>query len=249
MGRLADHVSLEEACRGTFMELAKGQPKEPCGLSVEQLGKLADPDLIAHLKAGHNDALAVLFDRYHRLILSVAFKILRDPAEAEDVMQSVFLEIYRVAEQFEASRGSAKVWLLQYAYHRSMNRRQYLKVRGFYARDQQDRPQSNSRDSRIRETALEPLPFPEVRCMVREAMDSLNHPEQNVLHMAYFEDMPLRDIALTTGESLGNVRHHYYRALRRLRLLFQRDPIGRTSHRTSEARFEIASRGSVDVET
>jgi RNA polymerase sigma-70 factor (ECF subfamily) len=231
------------------MELVNGQPKEPCGLGFEQLSKLSDPDLIAHLKAGHNDALAVLFDRYHRLILSVALKILRDPAEAEDVMQSVFLEIYRVAGQFAASRGSAKVWLLQYAYHRSMNRREYLKVRGFYARDQQQRRQFNSAGSPARDTAPQVLPFPEVRCMVREAMESLNHSQQNVLHMAYFEDMPLKDIALSTGESLGNVRHHYYRALRRLRLLFLHSPDGRNNNRTRQAEFEIASRGSVDVET
>jgi RNA polymerase sigma-70 factor (ECF subfamily) len=85
--------------------------------------------------------------------------------------------------------------------------------------------------------------------MVREAMESLNHSQQNVLHMAYFEDMPLRDIALSTGESLGNVRHHYYRALRRLRSLFSQGDAGRSGNATREAHFEIASRGSVDVET
>src|SRR5204863_3181836 len=77
-------------------------------------------------------ALAVLFDRYQRLIFKVALKILRDSGEAEDVMQSVFLEIMRVATQFDPQRGSTKVWLLQYAYHRSMNRRQLLIIRHFY---------------------------------------------------------------------------------------------------------------------
>ena len=231
------------------MELVNGRPKEPCGLGFEQLSKLADPDLIAHLKAGHNDALAVLFDRYHRLILSVAFKILHDPAEAEDVMRSVFLEIYRVVGQFEASRGSAKVWLLQYAYHRSINRREYLKLRGFYARDQQEHRQSKPAVSPARDTAPQMLTLPEARCMVREAMESLNQSQQNVLHMAYFADMPLKDIALSTGESLGNVRHHYYRALRRLRSLFLPSHNGRNNNRTREAEFKIASRGSVDVET
>jgi RNA polymerase sigma-70 factor (ECF subfamily) len=231
------------------MEPGNGKPKEPCGLGFEQLGKLADPDLIAHLKAGHNDALAVLFDRYHRLILSVAFKILRDPSEAEDVMQSVFLEVYRVAGQFEASKGSAKVWLLQYAYHRSMNRREYLKLRGFYTRDQQEGSQVSSEGSSARESQPQLLPFPEARCMVREAMESLSHSQQTVLHMAYFEDMPLKEIALSTGESLGNVRHRYYRALQRLRSLFLQDSPSRNHGRTREAQFEIASRGSVDVET
>jgi len=231
------------------MELVNGRPKEPCGLGFEELCRLSDPDLIAHLQAGHIDALAVLFDRYHRLILSVAFKILRDPSEAEDVMQSVFLEIHRVAGQFEAARGSAKVWLLQYAYHRSMNRREYLKVRGFYARDLQERRPSNSAGFPTRDTAQRLLTLPEVRCLVHEAMESLNQPQQNVLHMAYFEDMPLKDIALSTGESLGNVRHHYYRALRRMRSLLLPSDSGRTNSRTREPEFEIASRGSVDVET
>jgi RNA polymerase sigma-70 factor (ECF subfamily) len=105
---------------------------EPCDLDFRELGKLADEQVMAHLKAGHGDALAVLFDRYQRLIFKVALKILRDPGEAEDVMQSVFLEIMRVAPQFDPQRGSTKVWLLQYAYHRSMNRRQLLIVRHFY---------------------------------------------------------------------------------------------------------------------
>jgi len=52
---------------------------------------------MAHVQAGHDDALALLFDRYHLLVLSVAFKILRDLGEAEDVTQTVFLEIYQVA--------------------------------------------------------------------------------------------------------------------------------------------------------
>jgi RNA polymerase sigma-70 factor (ECF subfamily) len=87
---------------------------------------------MAHLQAGHADALAILFDRYHRLVLSIAMKILRDVGEAEDLMQSVFLEIYKSAAQFDPTRGTTKVWILQYAYHRGMNRRQHLNVRNFY---------------------------------------------------------------------------------------------------------------------
>ncbi len=87
---------------------------------------------MAQLKAGYDDALTVLFDRYHRLVLSIAFKILRDLGEAEDLAQSVFLEIYRVAAQFDPARGTTKTWLLQYAYHRSINRRRDLRRRNFY---------------------------------------------------------------------------------------------------------------------
>jgi RNA polymerase sigma-70 factor, ECF subfamily len=84
---------------------------------------LNDEELMAHLQAGHGDALAVLFDRYHRLVLSIALKIVRDLAEAEDVTQNVFLEIFRSVAQFDPARGTTKTWVLQYAYHRSINRR------------------------------------------------------------------------------------------------------------------------------
>src|SRR5207245_10353907 len=75
---------------------------------------------------------SALFGRYLRQVLGVAVIILRDAGEAEDLMQDVFLEIYKRACLFDASKGSAKTWILQYAYHRSMNRRQYLIARRFY---------------------------------------------------------------------------------------------------------------------
>src|SRR5262245_42266157 len=113
--------------RGTQLKVI-----EPCGLSSVELYRLSDESVMAHLQAGHADALAMLFDRYHRLVLSIAMKILRDVGEAEDLMQSVFLDIYKCAGQFDAAKGTTKVWILQYAYHRGMNRRQHLNVRNFY---------------------------------------------------------------------------------------------------------------------
>src|SRR5271170_2606424 len=98
-----------------------------------KLKGLSDAELMVHLQAGCNDALAVLFDRYHRLVLSIALKIVRDPGEAEDVVQSVFLEIFRSVAQFDPAKGTTKVWVLQYAYHRAINRRQHLNARNFYS--------------------------------------------------------------------------------------------------------------------
>lgn len=86
------------------------------------------------VQRGDGDAFAVLFDRYNRLVLTVAVKILRDAAEAQEVTQNVFLEFYRSAKRFDPARGTLKVWLLQFAYHRSINRRNYLLLRQFYNR-------------------------------------------------------------------------------------------------------------------
>src|SRR5258708_3659275 len=205
--------------------------QEPCGLTFFDLRKLSDESLMAHLQRGHGDALAILFDRYHRLVLNAALKVLRDITEAEDVMQSVFLEILRVAVQFDASRGSTKVWILQSAYHRSMNRRQQLMTRQFHTGadlSEAEEYLSSPTDS--------PLTSLEARRQIEQALDTLNPVQRRVLELAYFEGLSLKEIAEATSETFGNVRHHYYRGLARLRVF-----LTETSQENSPvARKEIA---------
>ena len=216
---------------------------EPCGLTFAQLARLSDEDVIAHLQAGHDDALAVLFDRFHRLVLSVALKILRDFGEAEDLAQSVFLEVYKVSAQFDPARGSTKVWLLQYAYHRSINRREYLKRRHFYEGEELAGAVWGSIEGSQRQVAggSSTLTFHEIRRLVRQGLETLNQQQRRTIQKAYFEGMSLNDIASQTGESLGNVRHNYYRGLQRLRT-FVRDGC---SSRCQNP--ELVPQGAVDV--
>src|SRR5580704_10571209 len=94
-----------------------------------ELLNLCDERLMQEVIAGNTDAFAVIFRRYHRLVHVTALRILRDAGEAEDLTQSVFLEIYRKVGQFDPARGTLKVWLLQYAYSRSVSRRNYLQAR------------------------------------------------------------------------------------------------------------------------
>jgi len=193
--------------------------KEPCNLSFDGLRSLTDEVVIAHLRAGHGDALGVLFDRYHRLVLHVAMKILHDVGEAEDVMQNVFMEIYKVAAQFDPERGTTKMWILRYAYHRSMNRRKQLQVRHFYATTDL----AAIEDILLtEETSI--LASHEAREVIQRGLQTLSPEQKRVLHLAYFEGLTMKEIAEETGESLGNVRHHYYRGLDKLRdQLFEAD--------------------------
>jgi RNA polymerase sigma-70 factor (ECF subfamily) len=176
---------------------------------------------MAHLRNGDPDALAVLFDRYHRLVLNIALRILRDSGEAEDVMQSVFLEIFRCADQFDADKGTAKVWILQYAYHRSFNRRQYLNLRGIYERpDETPARHSNGhhdRSSHVLESAR----------IVQQALGRLSKPHRRTLELAFYEGLTMREISARTGESFDSVRHQYYRGLEKLRSMLRDAPASR----------------------
>jgi RNA polymerase sigma-70 factor (ECF subfamily) len=78
-------------------------------LSWPELQGVEDPELIRLLLSGNHDALAVIVDRYQRLVFSVALRIVKDEGEAEDVVQIVFTDIFKRAEQFDASRGTLKM--------------------------------------------------------------------------------------------------------------------------------------------
>jgi RNA polymerase sigma-70 factor (ECF subfamily) len=188
-----------------------------CGRSFAELQTLSDELLMVHVKGGHDDALAILFDRYHRLVLSIGYKILRDLGEAEDLAQSVFLEISRVAGQFDPLRGTTKIWLLQYAYHRSINRRRYLLRRDFYG---QTDLEDASRQSQLGRCSAEGVfGSVEARKILAPAIAELSAAQRKTIQMAYFEGLTVREISEKTGEPITIVRHNYYRGLCRLRKL------------------------------
>lgn len=189
--------------------------RAPAGpaLIYDRLMGIADERLMRYLQDGHADALAVLFDRYHRLVMNVALRILRDVGEAEELMQSVFLEILRSADQFDSQKGTAKIWILQYAYHRSFNRRQYLSLRGFYVNEPEKMPVRTGTHGRHTLDALESAGT------VQQALRQLNKMQRETLKLAFYDGLTMHEIADKTGETFDSVRHHYYRGLEKLRSL------------------------------
>jgi RNA polymerase sigma-70 factor (ECF subfamily) len=189
--------------------------KSPTPLPYAELAKLSDEAVMLHLQKGQHNALAVLFDRYHRLVTTIASRILRDAGEAEDLMQAVFLEVFRSSAQFDPAKGTTKVWLLQYAYHRSFNRRQYLSLRGLYEHSSkaEGEPEPVLARNAQSHSAMESSH------LVKEALGSLNGPQRKVLELAFYEGLTMREIAEKTGDSFDSVRHNYYRGLERLRTL------------------------------
>jgi len=180
---------------------------------MAQLQRLSDEQLMACLEEGQSDALAVLFDRYQKLVLSIALKIVRDPGEAEDVTQTVFLDVYRAVAQFDPGKGNAKVWLMQYAYHRAINRRQHLHGREFYKNTELEELETQP----VEAHATFGLSSPETKALVRQGMAALSDKQKSVIEMASYEGLSMREIADRTGDSFVSVRHHYYRGLQRLR--------------------------------
>jgi RNA polymerase sigma-70 factor, ECF subfamily len=147
--------------------------------------------------------------------LSIALKIVRDPGEAEDVTQTVFLDFYRAAAQFDPSKGSTKVWLMQYAYHRAISRKRHLQGREFYKNTEPEELETRA----VEAHATFGLSSPETKELIRHNMAALSDRQKSVIELACYEGLTMQEIAERTGDSFTNVRHHYYRGLKKLRSL------------------------------
>jgi RNA polymerase sigma-70 factor, ECF subfamily len=183
--------------------------------TVEE-ARVSDEDLMALIRDEDSDALDMLFSRHSRLVFSIALRILRDIGEAEEVVQECFLYVYRKAVIFEPSRGSAKVWIVQVAYSRARDRKAHLSRRGFYIHTDIEslRPDDllTGQGDVEREIGAK-LDFDRLQC----AFEDLTAIQRETLKLFYFEDMGLREISEQLREPVGNVRHHFYRGLERLR--------------------------------
>lgn len=188
-------------------------------IQFKDLLTLSDELVMQELQSGNADAFAVIFKRYHRLVHVTALHILRDAAEAEDLTQSVFLEVYRRMGQYDPARGTLKVWLLQYAYSRSINRRNYLLVRHAYSQ-----AGTESIDEARSLWAPPRLPLQETSQLVTEALRCLPDAQRQTIEMFFFEGLTFKEIAQRRSEKFSNVRHHYYRGLERLRSYLERGP-------------------------
>jgi RNA polymerase sigma-70 factor, ECF subfamily len=183
----------------------------------DAVDKLSDPELVRLLVAGNHDAMTVIFDRYWRLVMSVALHILHDVAEAEDLVQIVFTEFYQRAELFDESKGNLRTWLLQYSYGRSFNQKKKLRAHGFFepveAEEVENRERSDGSQSVSR------VEGQDAAILVGQILPRLTGKQRDVIQMAFFEGMKLSEVALRTGEPVGNVRHAYYRGIEKLRSL------------------------------
>ncbi len=192
----------------------------PSDATYRAIQGLADDTVMRLLAQGNHDALAVIFDRYQRIVYRIALQILRDPGEAEDVMQSVFIAILQTADKFVADRGTLRVWILQHAYHLALNRRRYLNLRGAYAH-------SDTIDSPAPAESYAGMTRVDSRRLVQQGLAQLSRQQRETLELAFYEGLTMQEIADRTGQSYANVRHHYYRGLDKLRLVLSPVESGR----------------------
>jgi RNA polymerase sigma-70 factor (ECF subfamily) len=183
--------------------------------------EVCDEALMAQICEGGREALAILFRRYACLVRGVAYRVLRDASEADDLLQDVFILVHRLCKTFDGSRSPAKFWILQMAYRRAISRRRYLTSRHFYTRLDLDETASELADPGTKASHLEDSIDGQLGSGgLQRIFNELSENQRQTLRLFFIDGYTLDEIAAKLAQSRGNVKHHYFRGLDRLRKEF-----------------------------
>lgn len=179
----------------------------------QDLSRLSDEQLIQCLEAGRDEAMTHLFDRYYSIVRSIARKLLRNPEDVADVVQEAFLDVYQNARSFDPSKGALKGWLSCLTYHRCLRKLRALKRKEWQSGD-------GEMSFRLLDTGAKPeqwIRSLDFKKCLDKALTLVNEKQRKTMVLYFYEGKELAVIAQEIGENFGNVRHHLYRGLARVR--------------------------------
>jgi len=216
-GALAQRAEVQELGKGISCPEAEAVgiakvPEARRNLSITpRLREPSDDLLLNRVAQGDKEALSVLFRRHARVVFSVACRILRDESEAEDLLQELFLFLFQKAGLFDAKKSSGASWIIQMTYQRAIDRRRYLDVRHHYNVQELDEERSPATRGQV---SIDQIAG---RALLDRLREEISTEQRQVLELHLFEGYSFREIAVKTGQTLGNIRNHYYRGIERLR--------------------------------
>src|SRR6266446_1288282 len=210
----------------------------------ERFRSLPDEALCREVAAGSHDAFLVLFDRYCDDVFRLAVSVLRNKAEAEDLVQGLFLEVHTTMLRYDEERGSFRTLLLRYAYTRAIDHRRHLESRRYYTSVQIEELEAGllARD----ESLASGLSLEEGTRLIEQGLGHLDDKQRVAVTAYFFRGFSVDEIANEMDVSFGNARHHLYRGLERMRRVLapkdetqestepDRDVILRFHHRPTE---------------
>lgn len=186
----------------------------PSARSIPISDETSDEDLVALLAAGRQDVLAPLYARYARLLFDIAARSLDRPA-AEEIVQDVFLAVWRRASTFDAEQGPFRPWILQMAHWRVIN-----ELRRRSRRPHLDPDADPEWLDSVADVGPEPddvASRAEQRAAVRDALIRLPAAQRQALGLAFFADLTHQEVASTLGLPLGTAKTRIRTGLRSLR--------------------------------
>lgn len=178
----------------------------------------ADGELVARAAQGEERAIGTLYDRYGPVLYAVAYRIVGQRADAEEVVVEAFAQAWRDAPRFEAGRGSVAGWLTMIARSRALD---LVRARGrrdrITASAAAERPDAPLAMGKVGPDPGGALDHDERRRQVRQALETLSPPQRQAIELAYFEGLSQSEIAERLQEPLGTVKTRVRLGMQKLR--------------------------------
>lgn len=178
--------------------------------------QVPDSALVKRMMEADESALSALYDRYSGMLFSMVVRIVRDAQAAEEILQDLFLQLWRSPERFDESRGSLAAWLMVSARNRALSRLRRREYRES-PEDLESFPAIAVPSSVNIEEEAQRIQFMD---RLRGAMAALPAEQREVLELAYFEGMTQTEIADRTGCPLGTVKTRARTAMQYLKQIF-----------------------------
>ncbi|MBO3725412.1 sigma-70 family RNA polymerase sigma factor [Actinomyces bowdenii] len=169
-----------------------------------------DGECLQQVAAGDAEAFARLYDRWSGRLFALVLQIVVDRAQSEEVLQELFLEVWRTAASFSPQRGSARAWLVTMARRRAIDRVRAAQA----ARDRESRWRGYMPDTDL---TLHSVEERIEAAEVRRALAAVGEPHRSAIELAYFTGLTHQEIARRTGVPLGTVKSRIRSGMARLR--------------------------------
>ena len=170
-----------------------------------ELGAPSDVDLMLGIQSGDADALSQLYDRYSGIMKALILRIIHNEAEADDLLQEVFMEIWNQAKNFSAEKGKALGWMVTLTRRRAIDA---LRKKQAYARAEERLQAEPERQplAWVQNTTEKDIEAGDTRVLMAKVINSLPEAQQQVIELAFFQGMSQREIAFHTNIPLGTVK-------------------------------------------
>ena len=185
------------------------------GATENQPATDQDVELLRGISEGDRWAFACFYDQYCKLLFAVAYRILNDQKESEDVLQEVFVQIWEKAPLYDPSRGKPSTWAIVLARHRAIDRVRST-VRGTRLREKIESEAATLEQFDDR-SSFEVMASFETGLQVRQAMEKLSRQQREVLDLAFFHSLTQAEISARLEVPLGTVKARIRRGMMKLR--------------------------------
>ena len=181
---------------------------------VEQ-GSISDEALMEAIAQGNAAALSTLYDRYASILKALTIRVVHDEAEADDLLQEVFMQVWQQAKNYSSAKGKPLGWIVTLTRRRAIDR---LRKRQAYcrAKDRFEVTTDRQPESWVHNRIEDDIHLEDMRTFLKAKIESLPPFQRQAIEMAFFKGMSQREIAVATETPLGTIKTRLELGLRKL---------------------------------